>query len=272
MLKPNFIYGTAWKAEKTTSLVDLALKSGFRAIDTANQAKHYSEALVGQAIKQNIAEGLIQRSDLWLQSKFTSIDGQDHRLPYAKDANLAEQVKQSFASSLINLETKYLDSYLLHGPINYPLLGEEDFQIWQAIEELYKEGKVKAIGVSNFNAKQLEMLIKQAKIKPHFLQNRCFAKVAFDKEIRLLCNKHDIAYQGFSLLTANIELFHLTEIQQIAKKHQLNMAQIIFAFALQIGIIPLTGTSKQIHMQDDLKSLSIKLSNEEIDYIENCII
>lgn len=103
---PDFIYGTAWKKEATTDLVELALKCGFRAIDTANQAKHYSEALVGEALQRS----KIKRGEIWLQSKFTSIDGQDHRLPYDANADIATQVAQSFASSLKHLHTDYLDS------------------------------------------------------------------------------------------------------------------------------------------------------------------
>ena len=107
---PNFIYGTAWKKEATANLVELALKSGFRAIDTANQAKHYSESLVGDALI-NAAKNGISREQIWLQSKFTSIDGQDTRLPYNPKADLTTQVKQSFASTLEHLHTNYLDSF-----------------------------------------------------------------------------------------------------------------------------------------------------------------
>lgn len=267
---PNFIYGTAWKEERTTDLVTLALKSGFRAIDTANQAKHYSESLVGKALKKAFDEGLIKREDIWLQSKFTSIDGQDHRLPYDANADLATQVKQSFESSLKHLHTDYLDSYLLHGPLNYPLLGIEDFEVWEAMEELYKEGKAKAIGISNVNIKQLEILVEKAKIKPAFVQNRCFSNRAWDKQIREFCKNHNIHYQGFSLLTANINVLQLPQISQIANKYKVNPAQIIFRFASQIGMIPLTGTSNQNHMKADLAIFDFELSDEEMNFIENC--
>jgi diketogulonate reductase-like aldo/keto reductase len=136
---PDFIYGTAWKKEATTALVELALNCGFRAIDTANQAKHYSEILVGDAVRKSG----IAREELWLQSKFTSIDGQDHQLPYDPKADIATQVRQSFASTLEHFHTDYLDSYLLHGPYNHPLLGEEDFTVWEVLEELQESGAAK---------------------------------------------------------------------------------------------------------------------------------
>ena len=267
---PKFIYGTAWKEERTTQLVELALKSGFKAIDTANQAKHYSENLVGRALKNAFDNKLITRKDIWLQSKFTSINGQDHRLPYDANADLTTQVKQSFDSSLKHLNIDYLDSYLLHGPLNYPLLGEEDFEIWSAMEELYKEGKTKNIGISNVNLKQLEILTKNAKIKPVFVQNRCFSNTAWDKKVREFCKKQNIYYQGFSLLTANTHILQLPQILQTASKYNVNPAQIIFRFAHQIGMIPLTGTSNQNHMTSDLEIFDFKLSDQEMEFIEYC--
>ena len=264
---PNFIYGTAWKGATTTDLVSLALKSGFRAIDTANQAKHYSEALVGEALKKVVGKE-ISRDKLWLQSKFTSIGGQDHRLPYDANADLVEQVRQSCVSSLQHLDTDYLDSYLLHGPYNYPSLGTEDFIVWEAMEQLYKKGVVKSIGISNVNYQQLKLLIEQVETKPMTVQNRCFANKAWDRQIRELCKKHNIAYQGFSLLTANPDIVNHPEISSLAEKYEVMPAQIIFKFAIQIGINPLTGTTSQEHMTADLNIAKFDLSDSEIDFIE----
>ncbi len=265
---PNFIYGTAWKKEATANLVELALKSGFRAIDTANQAKHYSESLVGDALI-NAAKNGISREQIWLQSKFTSIDGQDTRLPYNPKADLTTQVKQSFASTLEHLHTNYLDSYLLHGPCNYPLIGSEDFEIWQALEELHQTGVAKMIGISNVNIKQLEMLVAGSSIKPMFVQNRCYANKGWDKEVRNFCQEHRIHYQGFSLLTANPQIVQNPEITEIAKKYQVNSEQIIFRFSQQIGIIPLTGTSNEYNMKADLNIFNFDLLSEEIELIKN---
>jgi diketogulonate reductase-like aldo/keto reductase len=266
---PKFIYGTAWKEDRTTVLVKLALENGFRAIDTANQAKHYNEALVGQALIE-VREKGINRNDIWLQSKFTTIDGQDERLPYDKNSSLSIQVKQSFLSSLEHLDTSYLDSYLLHGPCNYPLLGEEDFEIWSALEEIYKSAKAKSIGISNVNIKQLEMLVEKAEVKPMTVQNRCYASTGWDKEIREFCKTHKIIYQGFSLLTANSHILQNEGILKIAEKYQLIPAQILFRFAHQIGMIPLTGTTNQNNMKADLAIFDFELSNDEMEYIEFC--
>src|ERR1700688_1638655 len=100
---PRFLYGTAWKEDKTLRLTALALQQGFRGIDTANQPRHYNEAAVGQAVLASIESGLVVRNDLFLQTKFTFRRGQDHRLPYDPEATVPIQVEQSFASSLEHL-------------------------------------------------------------------------------------------------------------------------------------------------------------------------
>jgi diketogulonate reductase-like aldo/keto reductase len=266
---PQFIYGTAWKEGATKSLVQKALNAGFRAIDTANQAKHYNEILVGEAINNVINNGEINRSDLWLQSKFTSVNGQDGRLPYDLNVSITTQVEQSFEDTLEHLHTDYLDSYLLHGPYNYPSLGDEDFEVWEVMEDLFNEGLTKNIGISNVNLQQLELLCKNSKIKPMTVQNRCFANQSWDKEIREFCKSNNIHYQGFSLLTANPQILQAPEIFQIATKYEALPAQIIFAFAKKIGILPLTGTCDVEHMKLDLEALDIELSLNEIDLIRN---
>ena len=144
----SFIDGTAWKKERTEALVTLALENGFVAVDTANQAKHYAEPLVGDAFSKFIKKGHA-REQFFIQTKFTSLDGQDHRLPYDRTAKISIQVEQSIESSLKQLQVDYVDSYLLHGPYNYPDLGEEDWEVWGALEKVYHDGKTKRIGVSN---------------------------------------------------------------------------------------------------------------------------
>src|SRR5580698_381847 len=105
---PRILYGTAWKKDDTESLVRSALLQGFRGIDTACQPKHYNEAGVGAAVASFLGE--VTRADLYLQTKFTSLSGQDPaRIPYDPRAPLADQVRQSFAVSLKNLRTDYLD-------------------------------------------------------------------------------------------------------------------------------------------------------------------
>ena len=197
------MYGTAWKEERTEALTRLALRAGFRGIDTANQRKHYFEAGVGAALEDALRTGETSRSELFLQTKFTFLGGQDDRLPYDRSAPIAQQVAQSFESSLAHLGTDYLDSYVLHGPSSRRGLEAADWQAWRAMEALVEAGRVRFLGISNVSLEQLQALYAQAAIPPKFVQNRCYAKTGWDRAVRALCNAQGSVYQGFSLLTAN---------------------------------------------------------------------
>jgi len=268
MSPPSFIYGTAWKKEATAPLVQTAVSAGFKAIDTANQPRHYSEALVGEALAALATEG-ITRGSLFLQTKFTSLNGHDHRIPYDPQANLTDQVNQSFDSSLGNLKTNRVDSYLLHGPYSYPGLVREDWEVWNAIEAIYKSGRAGMIGISNVNPLQLSALIEKADIKPMAVQNRCFANRGWDRDVRRICQKHGIMYQGFSLLTANPYVLRRPEVITMAKRLGVDTPQVIFRFAMQAGMVPLTGTTSLEHMKEDLKVYDIELSTDEVKLIES---
>jgi diketogulonate reductase-like aldo/keto reductase len=261
------MYGTAWKKEATTGLVVQAVDAGFTAIDTANQLVHYDEARVGEALLQLAKQGTT-RDKLFLQTKFTPINGQDHRLPYDARVSITKQVEQSFASSLTHLQTDYIDSYVLHGPYSRRGLGTEDWEVWAAIESLYEAGKTKMIGVSNVTADQLTLLCMKAKHKPMVVQNRCYAAFGWDKEVREICRANKLIYQGFSLLTANREIFAEPAIRTMAAKYQTGLAQLIFRFAMQVGMLPLTGTTNLQHMEEDLQSDRFTLLSEEVRQIE----
>jgi diketogulonate reductase-like aldo/keto reductase len=262
---PSFFYGTAWKEERTTALARMALDAGFAAIDTANQRRHYFEAAVGEAI----AGSGRARAELFLQTKFTHLDGQDHRLPYDRAATPAEQVAQSFASSLEHLRTDRLDSYILHGPSARVGLPDEDWQVWGAMCALARAGKVALLGISNVTLEQLALLYEHSDVKPAFVQNRCYARTGWDREIRAFCRAHDVAYQGFSLLTANRRELAGATMQRIVAGTSRTVAQVVFRFALQVGMIPLTGTSDAAHMREDLASFDFALDDADVAAIES---
>jgi diketogulonate reductase-like aldo/keto reductase len=264
---PSFMYGTAWKKEATAQLVQLAVAAGFTAIDTANQLIHYQEALVGEALLVLAQQG-IGRDRLFLQTKFTSTNGQDHRTPYDASANLTTQVAQSFDSSLAHLHTDHLDSYVLHGPYQRQGLGAADWEVWAAIEGLYRSGKTKMIGISNVTADQLTQLCAQATVKPMMVQNRCYAALGWDKEVREICRAHHIIYQGFSLLTANQGIFAEPALRAIAKRLGTGLAQVVFRFAMQVGMLPLTGTTNPQHMKEDLQAEQLTLTAKDMEVIE----
>ena len=251
---PAFVYGTAWKEDDTARLTGLALEQGFRAVDTACQRKHYHEAGVGAALRQAFAGGL-RREDVFLQTKFTHEAGQDHRLPYDPEAPFATQVEQSFARSLENLGVERLDSYVLHGPSTRSGIGASDREVWVAMEALHAAGKTRLLGVSNVSLEQLEALCGLAQVQPAFVQNRCYARHGWDREVRAFCRERGIVYQGFSLLTANRAELADRELVKIAESMNLTPQQLVFRFARQVGMLPLTGTSSAEHMREDLAAL-----------------
>jgi diketogulonate reductase-like aldo/keto reductase len=261
---PRFLYGTAWKEEQTRRLTELALRQGFRGIDTANQRRHYHEAAVGEAI----AAGVVPRADLFLQTKFTFRGGQDHRLPYDPKAPIRVQVEQSFARSLEHLGTEWIDSYVLHGPSQRVGLGPADWEAWHAMEVLHDSGRARLLGISNVNLEQLQQLCRQARVRPHFVQNRCYAAQGWDRSIRQFCAANGLIYQGFSLLTANAAPLARPELARIAARHDRTRAQVVFRFALDAGMIPLTGTSNLDHMRANLEAFDFRLEPEEVALIE----
>ncbi len=269
MTPPVFIYGTAWKEGRTAILVEMALRLGFRAIDTANQRKHYFEEGAGEGLSAAYRDGIVSRGDLFLQTKFTYQRGQDHRLPYDAAAPLADQVRQSVASSLEHLKTDYVDSYMLHGPASEYGWSKADTEVWEAMRAERDAGRTRVLGVSNVSLEHLEEMKAGGMQLPRFVQNRCFARLGWDREVRAFCTEHQIVYQGFSLLTANQEVLNHASFIEVAAKLSVTPAQVVFSFARSIGILPLTGSTNPEHLREDLVSLQIQLPAELIQAIES---
>ena len=248
---PKIIYGTAWKGEETQRFVVEALQMGFRAIDVACQPKHYNEPGVGKALQQVFAEQWLQRENVFLQTKFTPIRGQDpNDIPYDKHAPLEEQVKQSFMASLRNLKTDYLDSLVLHSPM--PTI-EETIQVYRIFESFHLQGKVKYLGISNcYDVNVLRALYDAARVKPTFIQNRFYRKSGFDTDIRAFASEHCMVYQSFWTLTANRKFIAGPLMREMSHKYKRTTEQVFFAFVRHLGVIPLSGTKQTAHMQEDL--------------------
>jgi diketogulonate reductase-like aldo/keto reductase len=186
-------------------------------------------------------------------------------LPYDLSASPRVQLQQSFASSLEHLGLDYLDSYVLHGPSYRDGWASADLEIWRGMEQFLAEGQTRRIGVSNVTEKQLALLCQQAEVKPHFVQNRCYARSGWDAGVRLVCRENAIAYQGFSLLTANARELSTPEVWAMAERTGRTVAQLVFRFAIQLGMIPLTGTSDAEHMREDLEALEFELSDVDVE-------
>jgi diketogulonate reductase-like aldo/keto reductase len=259
---PAILYGTAWKKADTESLVRTAIEQGFRGIDTACQPKHYHEPGVGAGIAACLSEGRLTREALYVQTKFTPLSGQDPaRVPYDAAAPLAEQVRQSFAVSLRNLRTDYLDGLVLHSPLSDPA---GTMEVWREMESLVDSGGVRSLGISNcYHPNQLQLLYDSARIKPTVVQNRFYSDTGYDREIRTFCRQYAITYQSFWTLSANPHILGHPAVRELSSKYRRTPAQILFRYLTQSGVVPLTGTRNPTPMRESLSIFEFELTDAE---------
>jgi diketogulonate reductase-like aldo/keto reductase len=262
---PRIVYGTAWKKTRTEELVQRAIGLGFRGIDTACQPKHYDEAGVGAAVAACVNDRL-RRTDLYLQTKFTPLSGHDPKqVPYDPKAPLAEQVAQSFETSLRNLRTDFVDCLVLHSPLSDP---RQMAQAWQAMERVFDRGGARQLGISNcYRLDQLQALRDRARVKPAVIQNRFHAETNHDRDIRVFCRQRGIIYQSFWTLTANPHLLADAGIQALASKYRRTPAQVLFRYLTQQDVVPLTGTRTETHMREDLAIFDFELTGAELEAV-----
>lgn len=262
LLMPKMIYGTAWKKENTTNLVIKALRNGFKGIDTACQPKHYSEDLVGKAIKELLNSKEIIREEIFIQTKFTSLDGQDpNKIPYNKFSKLTDQVKESVNKSLDDLQVEYIDSLLLHSPMK---TMKDTLIVYSVLEDFVEKGIIKQLGISNiYSLENLKSIYESVNIKPSVIQNRFYSDSNFDVEIRKFCVQNKIIYQSFWTLTANPHILTSKFFKEISLEKKLTPEQIMYKLMTQINVAPLNGTTNEDHMIEDLKVLEIEDLDEK---------
>ncbi|KAI0378275.1 Aldo/keto reductase [Hypomontagnella monticulosa] len=257
---PKLLYGTAWKKEATADLVFTALKAGFRGIDTAAQPRHYREHLVGAAVKQAISSGIVERGDLFIQTKFTSIGGQDpDNLPYDPNAPLEEQVHTSVASSLQNFkisdsEAPYIDSLVLHSPLH---TLEDTARVWKTLET-YVPQRIRQLGISNTPLQVVEYLCTNPDItvRPACVQNRFYPATRWEVDLRAYCREKGILFQTFWTLTGNPRLLRSKPVQTLASSANIDLPVAFYVLVLGLkGTAVLNGTTSEQHMRDDLKGI-----------------
>ncbi|KAI9725982.1 MAG: hypothetical protein M1828_002310 [Chrysothrix sp. TS-e1954] len=257
---PAFLYGCAWKRSETANLVHKALSSGFRGIDVAAQPRHYREDLAGEGMRRAIGEGRVKRGDIFVQSKFTAVPGQDPgNIPYEPRASVKEQVTASVQSSLRNLRVEegvedvqgtYLDSLVLHSPLS---TLEKTMEAWEACERFVPH-EVKFLGISNTPLDVLEALYAGANVKPSIVQNRFYRDTGYDVALRRFCRDRGIVYQSFWSLTANGGLMKIPHTAKVANAADVEPAVVIYCFILGLeDTVVLNGT--QNHMESDLRGL-----------------
>lgn len=258
----KLLYGTAWKKERTAELVELALRTGFRGIDTACQPKHYNEPGVGLGISNSG----IDRSELFLQTKYTSVNGQDPlNIPYDPSTPLEIQITKSLETSLKNLRTDYLDSLVMHSPMD---TFEETLEGWKVMEGFVRDGRVKQLGISNcYDFEYFKKLFNEVEEKPAVLQNRFYADSGYDVELRKFCFGNGVSYQGFWTLSANPHVLESEVVRGLAEKYSVTPAVILYRCLSESGVVPLCGTKSEVHMKEDLALMDFKIEVDEIELI-----
>jgi diketogulonate reductase-like aldo/keto reductase len=275
---PVFIYGTAWKKDRSADLVYTAIKAGFRAVDTAAQPRHYQEHLVGDGIRRAIADGIVDRKDLYVsgpsiiildyaadngqvQTKYSPVSAQDvGNMPYDPSATVTEQVHASIKSSLHNLRSaddpisadeSYIDTVVIHSPL--PTLAQT-LEAWQALET-YVPHRIRNLGISNCTMPMLRELCNSSMttVKPSVVQNRFHEDTLFDVPMRAFCRDNQVIYQGFWTLTANPDLVRSLPVQQLARHVEITPAAAFYALIIGLGnLTVLNGTKNELRMKEDL--------------------
>ncbi|RDA94814.1 hypothetical protein CP533_4282 [Ophiocordyceps camponoti-saundersi (nom. inval.)] len=253
---PNFIYGTAWKGARTADLVYTALRCGFRAIDSAAQPEHYNEPGAGDGLRRAVAEGLVQRQDVFIQSKFASPKNQRRTPPYNRHAPLVDMVRQSVESSLRSFtvpgQEPYLDSLLLHTPMENLL---DTVTVWRTLES-YVPHRIRNLGMCNVTLDVVRALHYRLYVKPAFIQNPFNVNGGFDADLRRYCRNEDMVYQSFWTLTANSALVQSQVVEYLAQMAGVHVVPAYFSLVLGLGSIAiLNGTTQENSMIGDLQGV-----------------
>ena len=235
------------KMQECEEAVVTAIRAGYRLIDTA--AAYENEEAVGRAIARVIDEGTVTREQLFVTTKLWITD------------TSYERAKEGFSRSLERLGLDYVDLYLIHQPYN------DYYGAWRALEELYEEGKVKAIGVDNFTQERMADFLFFQRIKPMVNMIECNAYFQREDERRYL-EEQKIVMQAWSPFTAGqTGLFTEPLLCEIAKVHEKTVAQVILRWLVQRGIVPVVKSANPERMKENLDIFDFTLTDEEMKQI-----
>lgn len=248
---PNIGFGT-WHIKDSNLLEEsiiLAIKLGYRHIDTAS--KYENEKFIGNTLKKYN----IPRDEIFITSKVWNTDkGYDNTI-------------KAFERSLQNLQTDYLDLYLIHWPMTSNNWEEINWSTWKALEKLYEEGKVRAIGVSNFLVPHLESLKKRINILPMVDQIE-FHPGFMQKDTIDYCMKNNIVVEAWSPIGSG-KMLNNVELQRIAKKYNKSVAQICIKWCLQNNVLPLPKSTHYERIKENIDIYNFDISNEDMKFINS---
>ncbi|RCX17761.1 diketogulonate reductase-like aldo/keto reductase [Fontibacillus phaseoli] len=227
--------------------VKAAVKHGYRSIDTA--AVYQNESSVGEAIAELLSESKVSREDLFVTSKVWNAD-----LGYAS-------ALAAYETSLNKLGLDYLDLYLIHWPVK-----DKYKEAWRALETLYRDGRVKAIGVSNFQIHHLEDLMKDAIIKPMVNQVEFHPRLT-QKDLIAYCQEHGIQMEAWSPLMQG-ELLDNDILKEIASKYGKSVAQVILRWDVQQGVVTIPKSTKEQRIIENAALFDFELTVDDMSRID----
>lgn len=236
------------EGQELVNAVKTAITHGYRSIDTA--AIYGNEVGVGQGVRQAMAETGVARENLFITSKVWNSE-----LGY-------EKTIAAYEESLTKLGVDYLDLYLIH----WPVAGKYK-EAWRALETLYKEGRVKAIGVSNFQIHHLEDLMKDAEINPMVNQVEYHPRLT-QKELQAYCQQHEIQLEAWSPLMQG-GLLDNTELKELAGNYGISIAQVILRWDLQNGVITIPKSTKEHRIAENATVFDFELTTEDMARIDS---
>lgn len=243
---PQLGFGV-WQVEDegATAAVSTAIEIGYRSIDTATV--YQNEAGVGKAIKQTN----VNREELFITTKVWNTDqGYDNTIA-------------AFEASLERLGLEYVDLYLIHWPMPK---HDEYVETYKALEKLYKDGRVKAIGVSNFEIEHLERLMKETEIKPVVNQVECHPHMV-QQELKDFCKRHDIFIEAWSPLEQGGDVLENEVVTEIAKKHGKTPAQVVLRWHIQNDTVVIPKSVTPSRIEENFQIFDFELSAEDMDGI-----
>lgn len=276
---PGLGFGTFLsKPNEVAEAVKHAIDIGYRYIDTA--FFYANEHEVGLAIKEKIASGVVKREDIFVTTKLWCIHYDPSRVEYG------------CRKSLENLGLDYIDLYLIHFPVGFAYVDDSTFipkeegaqfvttndydcvDIWKAMEQLVKKGLVRSIGISNFNAEQVERVLKNCEIKPVVNQVECHVELN-QKKLREFCKERDIVIIAYCPLgrhnaEAKKPAFLYDErTKAIAKKYNKTPAQVAIRFCLDLGTIPIPKSVTNSRIEENFQVFDFQLSPEDMKVLED---
>lgn len=228
--------------------VKTAIQHGYRSIDTA--AIYGNEEGVGRGIRQGLELTGLSREDIFVTSKVWNAD-------QGYESTIA-----AYETSLSKLGLEYLDLYLIHWPV-----AGKFTESWRALETLYKEGRVKAIGVSNFLAHQLEEVMKDAEIKPMVNQMEHHPRL-IQKELQAFCKEHGVQFEAWSPLMQG-KLLDNVELTEIGAKYGKSVAQVILRWNLQNGVVTIPKSTKEHRIVENASLFDFELKKEDMELIDS---